>query len=155
MIEMKTETKSKHGAPAPLDERYETLKQMLIAYQRQLLNDLQGKIRSIRDEGAHQHSAGHNPGNTLDVEPQDDLEFALIQMKSETLKKINDALLRLEEGTYGLCFECGDQIAQRRLRALPFALRCKDCEETIEMTQQQDRARWGRGSFALGFEMRD
>ena len=62
------------------------------------------------------------------MDPQDDLEFALIQMKAETAKKISDALLRLEEGTYGLCFECGEQIAQPRLRALPFALRCKDCE---------------------------
>ena len=157
IIEMKTETKSKHRAPAgaPLDERYAALKQMLISYQRQLLNELQGKIRSIRDEGAHRHRAGHNPADTPDVELQDDVEFALIQMKSETAKKINDALLRLEEGTYGLCFECGEQIAQPRLRALPFALRCKDCEETIELTQQQDCARSRRGSSALGFEMRD
>ena len=34
-------------------------------------------------------------------------------------EKIADALLRLEEGTYGLCFECGEEIAQPRLRALP------------------------------------
>ncbi len=63
---------------------------------------------------------------------QDDIEFALIQMKAETLNKIDEALRRLEEGTYGYCFECGEEIAERRLRALPFAVRCKDCEEARE-----------------------
>ena len=66
---------------------------------------------------------------TSEADIQDDIEFALIQMKSETLHKIEEALARLEEGTYGNCFECGDEISERRLRALPFAVRCKDCEE--------------------------
>ena len=74
-------------------------------------------------------------------------------MKAETASKINEALVRLEEGRYGLCFECGDEIAQPRLRALPFAVRCKDCEEAVEMAQQRDRARARRASAALGFEM--
>lgn len=153
---MKTENKPKHRAPAaaPVDERYEELKQMLISRQGELLNDVRGRIRSVRDDGSQNH-ARLDPGEIADVDPQDDLEFALIQMKAETAKKITDALLRLEEGTYGLCFECGEQIAQPRLRALPFALRCKDCEDTIEMAQQRDRARSRRGSLALGFEMRD
>ena len=47
---------------------------------------------------------------------------------------------RLEEGTYGNCFECGDEIAEARLRALPFALRCKDCEEARETAEQRERA---------------
>ncbi len=140
-------------AELPLDERYEALKQMLVSRQRQLLDDLHGKIRRVRDEGAHQHRAGHNPGDPPDVEPQDDLEFALIQMKAETASKINEALVRLEEGSYGLCFECGDEIAQPRLRALPFAVRCKDCEEAVEMAQQRDRARARRVSSPLGFEL--
>ena len=154
--EMKKQTKLKHRTQAvlPLDERYKALKQMLISRQRQLRDELQGKIRSVRDEGAHQHRAGHNPGDTPDVELQDDLEFALIQMKAETASKIHEALVRLEEGTYGLCFECGDEIAQPRLRALPFAVRCKDCEEAVEMAQQRDRARARRVSSPLGFEMR-
>lgn len=142
-------------AALPLDERYEALKQMLLSRQRELRNELNGKIRRVRDEGAQQERGRLNPGDTSDVEIQDDLEFVLIEMKAETANKIGEALGRLEEGTYGLCFECGDQIAEPRLRALPFALRCKDCEETIEMAQQRDRGRSRRGSSAVGFEMRD
>ena len=46
---------------------------------------------------------------------------------------------RLEEGTYGDCFECGDEISEPRLRALPFAVRCKDCEEARETAEQRER----------------
>ena len=60
-------------------------------------------------------------------------------MKTETLHKIEEALSRLEEGTYGNCFECGDEISERRLRALPFAVRCKDCEEAREIAEQRER----------------
>ena len=81
---------------------------------------------------------------------QEDLEFALIQMKSETLNKINEALRRLDEGTYGNCFECGDEIAEARLRALPFALRCKDCEEKRENAEQRERELARRRGTFLG-----
>jgi len=60
-------------------------------------------------------------------------------MKAETLQKINEALARLEEGKYGYCFECGEEIAEQRLRALPFAVRCKDCEEAREVAEQRER----------------
>ena len=60
-------------------------------------------------------------------------------MKAETLNKINDALARLEEGDYGNCFECGEEIAEKRLRALPFAVRCKDCEEAREVAAKRER----------------
>ena len=46
---------------------------------------------------------------------------------------------RLDEGAYGDCFQCGDEIAQARLRALPFAVRCKDCEEALETAEERER----------------
>jgi DnaK suppressor protein len=75
----------------------------------------------------------------------------LIQMKAETLNKIEEALRRLEEGTFGYCFECGDEISERRLRALPFALRCKDCEEARELAQQRERLQAQRGRASALF----
>jgi DnaK suppressor protein len=55
-----------------------------------------------------------------------------MQMKTETLKKIDQAILRLEEGTYGRCQECDIEIPAPRLRALPFAALCRDCQEEAE-----------------------
>ena len=93
-------------------------------------------------------------GESSDVETQDDIELALIQMHSETLTKVNVALRRLDEGRYGHCFECGEEIAEARLRALPFAVRCKDCEEAREIAEQRERRLAPRrGSSALFFAM--
>ena len=66
-----------------------------------------------------------------------DIEFAPIQMKAETLDQINQALSRLDEGAYGYCLECGEEIPERRLHALPFAIRCKDCEEALEVAEER------------------
>ena len=78
-------------------------------------------------------------GESSEVDIQEDIELALIQMKSETLNKIDAALRRLNEGSYGDCFECGDEIAEARLRALPFAVRCKECEEARETAELRER----------------
>jgi len=89
---------------------------------------------------------------SAEADIQEDIEFALVQMKSETLNKINDALLRLEQGDYGYCFDCGEEIGEKRLRALPFAVRCKDCEEARENAEQRQRqmaARRGTSSLFL------
>ncbi len=45
----------------------------------------------------------------------------------ETLTEVNDALGRIESGTYGLCERCGNPIAAARLEAMPTAKRCLDC----------------------------
>ena len=152
--ERKTEQKPDDQSPAIGDARYEELKRMLLSRQRELVNDLHGSIRRVRTEGSEQNRGGLNPEDTSDIAVQDDLQFALIELKAETAKKIDVALRRLEDGTYGLCLECGDEIAQPRLRALPFAARCKDCEEAIETSQERDRAQARRASSPLGFEMR-
>src|SRR5499426_3085671 len=111
--------------------RYTELKQMLAERRREMQSEVQGKMRGVREEGTW----GGKLNEVLDAvesseaDIQEDIEFALIQMKSETLNKVNDALARLDHGDYGYCFECGEDIAEKRLRALPFAVRCKDCEE--------------------------
>src|SRR5690349_24754668 len=134
--------------------RYAELKQMLDERRREIQAEVQGKMRGVREEG----SWGGKMNEVLDAvesseaDIQEELEFALIQMKSETLNKVNDALTRLEQGDYGYCYECGEEIAEKRLRALPFAVRCKDCEEHRENAEQRERqqnARRGTASLFL------
>ena len=133
--------------------RYNELRGMLENRRRELMSAVQGKIRDVRSaEGKEREVL--DQGESSEVDIQEDIEFALIQMKSETLNKIDAALRRLEEGTYGDCFECGEEISEARLRALPFAVRCKDCEEARETAEQRERmiARKS-GSSALFFDM--
>ena len=130
--------------------RYNELKKMLDNRRRELMAEVQGRMRDVRTEGNKERDA-LDQGESSEVDIQEDIELALIQMKSETLNKINDALGRLEAGTYGNCFECGEEIAEKRLRALPFAVRCKDCEEAREVAERRERqlaSRRGASLFA-------
>jgi DnaK suppressor protein len=145
---MATTTKNKGAAK----NRYNELKKMLEDRRRELMSEVQGRMRDVRDTDKDREVL--DQGESSEVDIQEDIEFALIQMKSETLNKIDAALRRLDEGTYGDCFECGEEIAQARLRALPFAVRCKDCEEARETAEQRERSlAQKRGSSALFFDM--
>ena len=144
---------SKSGTAGPDLSRYAELKRMLEERRRAIHAEVQGKIRDVRAEGTW----GGKLNEVLDAvesseaDIQGDIEFALIQMKSETLNKINDALLRLDQDNYGNCFECGEEIAEKRLRALPFAVRCKDCEEARENAELRERQLASRRSSSSLF----
>ena len=135
-------------------DRHVELKRILEERRREILSEVQEKMRDVRTEGASGEGQGVlDAAETSEADIQDDIEFALIQMKAETLTKIDEALRRLEEGTFGYCFECGEEISERRLRALPFAVRCKDCEEAREVAQQRERLLQRRGSTSLFLDM--
>ena len=102
------------------------LRHILTERRREMQHDVQGRIRDwrtdrpkeVRDDLEH-----------CDVGTQGDIEFALVQIRATTLTRIDEALVRLDAGKYGYCFECEGEISERRLRALPFAVRCQACEE--------------------------
>lgn len=149
--------KSQKAAPvaATSRSRYQELKAMLEDRRRELQAAVQGKMRDVRAAGeVGKLSDVLDAVESSEADIQEDIELALIQMKSETLNKINDALSRLEQGNYGNCFECGEEIAEKRLRALPFAVRCKDCEEAREVAEQRERQLAARrGASSLFFDM--
>jgi DnaK suppressor protein len=116
--------------------RHTELKDMLIERRRKMHGEVQRRIRDGRTDRSQdvcddvEHSDAGIQGN---------IDFALLQMRAETLAKIEAALVRLEAGKYGFCFECESPIAERRLRALPFAVRCQGCEERREKEQGRHR----------------
>jgi DnaK suppressor protein len=137
---MRPRKSSSERQPETARERYAELKRILEERRREILSEVQEKMRDVRAVGAAGDGQGVlDAAEASEADIQDDIEFALIQMKSETLHKIEEALARHNEGTYGYCFECGDEISERRLRALPFAVRCKDCEEAREVAAQRER----------------
>ena len=120
----------------------EGLKRSLAARKPEIVREIQDKLRDGRAEAEwKERSEELGTGGIFEADTQQDIEFALIQMKAETLDQINQALSRLDEGAYGYCLECGEEIPERRLRALPFAIRCKDCEEALEVAEERVRDR--------------
>jgi DnaK suppressor protein len=116
-------------------ERYEVLKRMLEERRR----EIQQKLKSLRE------TIPVEAGAVRDAEEQSvddfvqEVDLALMQMKTETLKKIDQAIQRLEDGSYGRCQECEQEIAEARLQALPFAVLCRDCQEQTENQARYER----------------
>jgi len=78
-----------------------------------------------------------------------DVELERLAMKRKELRRIDDALARLDQGAYGLCEDCDADIAEERLSILPFATRCVDCERRREVEERRVETT-GRG-FRSGF----
>ena len=132
--------------------RYYELKQNLEERRLEIIREVQSKMRDVRNEDAViSRQSVRDEAETCELDIQDDIEFALLQMKAETLEKIGEALARLEQGRYGHCYECGAEISERRLRALPFAVRCRHCEEARETARQRERILHGRAAPASLF----
>jgi DnaK suppressor protein len=112
---------------------------MLEKRREELLLEVRKKVRHARADGALEHDVVDESERT-ELDTQRELGFVLIQMATETLDKVDVALGRLEENSYGNCVECLEPISQARLRALPFAVRCTPCEEARETAGPRERS---------------
>ncbi|HVN27480.1 MAG TPA: TraR/DksA C4-type zinc finger protein [Candidatus Binataceae bacterium] len=86
----------------------------------------------------------NSPGDEMDVaRSSSDVEThaSLIERSEDRLRLIDQAIARVDNGSYGVCAECGEDIPVERLKALPFALLCVDCQEK----RGRSRGRWGAG----------
>ena len=85
--------------------RYDELKGILEERRREIMSEVQGRMRDVRAEGAGSTVQGVlDAAESSEMDIQDEIEFALIQMKAETLNKIDEALRRLEEATLRILF---------------------------------------------------
>ncbi|HEX3037094.1 MAG TPA: TraR/DksA family transcriptional regulator [Thermodesulfobacteriota bacterium] len=111
------------------DEVYEMLLQM----RKDLLRDVS---QSIKQESDHLR---FDVGDFYDHASNDrDRELALVltDREREKLQRVEDALKRIEEGTYGICEVCGDEIDKDRLMVMPFTKLCLSCQEDLERQRE-------------------
>ena len=130
------------------DKAHASVKQMLLHRRHEIQAEVDDRKRSGRENRTN------DVRDMVDVSDsgiEEEMSFALLQMRTSLLSRVDAALARLESGTYGACFECGESIALPRLQALPFAVRCRDCEARLEDQADQRRQRHdqedGRASF--------
>ena len=121
----------------------------------QLIEDMNAMMRGVRSRsGDERDVADSSDGAEVNIE--DDLDLALIQMKGETLARIDTALRHIDAGAYGNCVDCSRPIASGRLRALPFAIRCTRCEEARERERTNASGPAGRRPYSRpGFDATD
>ncbi|HRN78029.1 MAG TPA: TraR/DksA C4-type zinc finger protein [Candidatus Dependentiae bacterium] len=73
-----------------------------------------------------------DPGDKALSSTMESLKSSFQDTELEEYNRIIQALKKIEEGTYGLCVDCGEEISPKRLKSYPNAARCLVCQETFE-----------------------
>ncbi len=104
-----------------------------------LLNELKRHTQNVADEQATaQDGADDGVKDSVDMSLADvnkEIAFRLGERESKMVAEIDQALLRMDEGTYGVCERCGKQIDERRLEAVPTARYDAVCQAIIEKNE--------------------
>ncbi|MGQ3685633.1 MAG: TraR/DksA family transcriptional regulator [Candidatus Loosdrechtia sp.] len=130
------------------------LKQMenlLLHKKNALLKEVEERFKKYRDA---------NIGKLTDIAEiassvlNGDLEMYVAEVDVKELKQIEGALIRIKEGHYGVCEQCGRSIKKARLKAIPFATLCVSCKEEeekecFENVPSQTRYEW-EDNFVIG-----
>lgn len=116
-------------------EHLEYFRQMLLKWREDLIeesqetiNNLRGEVRDVGDEAER---ASRETENSLELRTRDRYR--------KLLGKIDQALARVDDGSYGFCEETGEEIGLARLEARPIATLCLDAQERWELKQKQMR----------------
>lgn len=114
-------------------DKKEQLRQRLLERKRKLWAEVKGQIKSGLDEGYQEllDTARDEEDQAL-VNLLEETQFSLIEPKRQELLAIEDALQRLENGSYGICDMCGEPIEPRRLEIMPQTTLCRDCQSRKE-----------------------
>lgn len=114
---------------ADLKEHLSDMKAKLLA---EIDSELKAEREGNKDEGMDTYD--------LASEERDrEINFILSDRERVKITQIDDALERMEEGSYGVCESCGLEIAEERLRAMPFTRLCRDCQQEQEREARSQR----------------
>jgi DnaK suppressor protein len=95
--------------------------------------ELEARMRELRESSTPSETVDSNDIEALsDNASNAGVGAAVVEITSRTLQGIEGALRRLKEGKYGECLDCKGEISPARLRAMPFAERCRDCQELAD-----------------------
>jgi DnaK suppressor protein len=113
--------------------REQKLRKMLQEKKQRLLSDLHQEIfENLGDEYRREFERAMDAADVSIMDLLQSIDIELADIRRDEILKMEAAERKLDEGTYGVCEECGKEIGTDRLAALPYAIRCVECEERIE-----------------------
>ncbi len=120
--------------------RQEKLRNLLEERKRKVWGDLRAELFGrMGDEYSKEFEKAMDLGDLSSIDELQNVGINLVNMRQQELAKLKQAERKLDEGTYGICDECGGEISEERLAALPYALRCLRCEQQKEKAQVRDQ----------------
>ena len=130
----------KRGESYMSDGQVEHFKDLLNAWKQELMEEVDRTMLHMKDDAAN----FPDPSDRATQESDFGLELRTRDRERKLLRKIDSALLRIEDGSYGYCEETGDEIGLRRLEARPVATLCLEAQERRELAERQFRDREDR-----------
>jgi DnaK suppressor protein len=122
------------------NERNISLKTMLLERRQTLTREIDELIARHRSDQLLQRE--QSVADTGDRSLQDstgEQQISILEVRNRMRNQIDEALRRLEDGTYGTCEDCSRQINPERLKAMPFARRCVECQQKAEVIEQIEK----------------
>ncbi len=119
------------------DRQLEHFRHILLAWKRELMEEVDRTVHHMQDEASN----FPDPNDRATQESEFGLELRTRDRERKLLKKIDSALERIEDGTYGYCEETGEEIGLRRLEARPVATLSVEAQERRELAERQFRDR--------------
>lgn len=133
----------KKGKKSVIDEekeRRERLRKLLIKKREDIVKEAKSEIKKFKTGEKKQIvETVMDDGDLSVVDLSEDISLKQLSTHREMLIKIDAALRKIDDNTYGICEECGDEISEERLKILPFAIYCRDCQEKKEMMEKLER----------------
>ncbi len=129
--------KARRGEEYMSDAQLEHFREILTAWKRELMFEVDRTVHHMQDEAAN----FPDPNDRATQESEFGLELRTRDRERKLLRKIDSALLRIDEGSYGFCDETGEDLGLKRLEARPVATLCLEAQERRELAERQFRDR--------------
>jgi DnaK suppressor protein len=134
-------TTSGKAAQEGPEDRHAALKEILLEKREALIKEIKQQLgQTLTDEQQRRLEAAMDSGDQALVDLDREMGISLQEMRNRERQLIDDALESLNEGTYGVCAECGGEISEKRLHALPFARLCVACKSKRELMEKIERS---------------
>ncbi len=127
-------------------KKKEALRKMLVEKKREVWNDIKEKLfEQLGKEYRKEIDAALDEGDKALADLAEETGLTIVNIRKDMLEKIDHAIEKLDQGTYGICEDCGIEISEQRLKAVPFAVYCIECKQKREELEQieQEREQFG------------
>ena len=129
--------KTRRGEEYMSDGQLSHFRKILFAWKRELMFEVDRTVHHMQDEAAN----FPDPNDRATQESEFGLELRTRDRERKLLRKIDSALSRIDDGSYGFCDETGEEIGLKRLEARPVATLCLEAQERRELAERQFRDR--------------
>jgi DnaK suppressor protein len=110
------------------------IRNMLFEKRSSLLKSAKNGMRTLlAGEAREILGPGFDEGDMATISQIENMQSRQFGKQIDLIKSIDMALMRLNDGTYDICEECGEKIGDKRLRAVPFTRYCRNCQENFEI----------------------